>query len=247
MLRPLARRARAGEDPGALAEELYERGVHDWARARAQAMAGGLPAHADRNELLSQALRLAWEACLRIDWTRVESWPALLELKVGHARREAARAEDWLSRRERVHRKRYQRALASLEQQAGRPPTAAERQAAAEAVAPASNRVDWARELMAAKHPSTVAALPDRPGAADVADEVEDRIMQAVRARGLRAVAGRAGGRGPAPGPGPAPLERRRLPGRPGPSAAPRACLPSRLARRVEPYTPMLVGLLVED
>ena len=45
----------------------------------AAAQCCGLPAHADRNEILSQVFRLTWEACLRIDWTRYPAWPVFLE------------------------------------------------------------------------------------------------------------------------------------------------------------------------
>jgi hypothetical protein len=239
VLAPLADRARAGEDGRQLAEELYERVVHPWAMAQAKAQAVGLPAHADRNEVLSQVLRLAWEACLKIDWERIESWPALLEGKVTHARIEAARAEDWLSRRERVYRRRYQRAVAELEQSSGRPLSHAERLRVAAQVAPPSNRVDWARELVAAKHPSTVAELPEGPARSDVADEVEERLMHRERARRLEewltALA----------------AEDQRLAddlGRWRDSSDDQSRdLPARLARRVEPYAPLLVGLLLED
>jgi hypothetical protein len=239
VLSPLAQRARAGEDGRRLAEELYERHVHRWAMAQANSQAVGLPVHADRNEVLSQVLRLAWEACLKIDWDRVESWPALLDGKVTHARIEAARAEDWLSRRERVYRRRYQRAVAELEQSAGRPLNHAERLEVATAVAPASNRVDWARELVEAKHPSTVAEMPEGPARLDVADEVEERFMQGERARRLEEwLAALAS-------------EDQRLADdivRWRDSGDDQARdLPARLARRVEPYAPLLVGLLLDD
>jgi hypothetical protein len=239
VLTPLAERARCGEDGRRLAEELYERHVHRWALAQASSQAAGLPVHADRNEVLSQVLRLAWEACLKIDWERVESWPALLEGKVTLARVEAARAEDWLSRRERVYRRRYQRAVADLEQSSGRPLSHAERLEVAGTVAPASNRVDWARELVEAKHPSTVAELPESPAHSDLADEVEERFMRGERARRLEEwLAALAS-------------EDERLAedlGRWRDSGDDQARdLPARLARRVEPYTPLLVGLLLDD
>jgi hypothetical protein len=186
VLRPLAARAAAGEDERALAEELYERSVHHWAVARARALAYGLPAHADAGEVTSQVLRAAWDACLRIDWSRVGSWPTLLERKVAHARIEAARAEDWLSRRERVYRRRYQSACASLEQATGRTLSHTERLEVATTVAPQSNRVEWARELVAGKHPSTVAELPDVIGGPDVATEVERQLLSTERSACLR-------------------------------------------------------------
>jgi hypothetical protein len=239
VLRPLARRAAAGEDPHRLAEELYETAVHPWALAQARAQCRGLPAHADANEVTSQVLRLAWEACLRMDWQRVESWPALLERKVAHGRVEAARAEDWLSRRERVHRRRYQRAVLDQEQRVGRTLTQAECLDVATDVVPASKRVDWARELLAAKHPSTVAQLPEVAAGRDIATDVEERLLAAERADRLHdwlAVLARQD-----------PRLAEDLLRWGGADEDRNRALPVRLARRVEPYTPLLAGLLMEE
>jgi hypothetical protein len=237
ILRPLAARFFAGEAQRELAVELYET-IHHWASGQARAQCGGLPAHADRSEVVSQVLRLAWESCLRIDWTRYESWPALLERKVAHGRIEAARSEDWLSRRERVYRRRFQRELAVREQQHGRPLTPVEREDCASAVAPSSSRVDWAKALLAARHPSTVGEVPETIDGVDVDEEVELRMLSEIRARRLQewlavlavqdqrladdlqqwSASGESSDRG----------------------------LPSRLARRVEPYAPLLLGMLAE-
>ncbi|HEY7628083.1 MAG TPA: hypothetical protein VH761_13495, partial [Ilumatobacteraceae bacterium] len=103
----MAERWRAGESERDLADELYAQ-LHPWALAFAGSLSAGLPAHADRNEVLSQVLRLTWDACRRIDWQRYAAWPAFLESKVRRARIEAARNDDWLSRRERVRRRRFQ-------------------------------------------------------------------------------------------------------------------------------------------
>jgi hypothetical protein len=184
VLRPLAARAADGEDRNRLSVELYEQ-IHPWAMRKARAMTVGLPPHADTGEVVSQTLRLAWEACVRIDWTRVESWPALLEGKVAHARIEAARTEDWLSRRERIHRRRFQAAVAAIEQREGRVLSSAERHEVARSVSPASGRVDWAAELMAGRHPSSVAELPELEAEVDVAECVERDLMRVARKAGL--------------------------------------------------------------
>ncbi|MGD9701847.1 MAG: hypothetical protein AB7Q42_18615 [Acidimicrobiia bacterium] len=237
VLRPLAARFFAGEAQRDLAVELYET-VHLWASGQARAQCAGLPAHADRGEVVSQVLRLAWESCLRIDWTRYESWPALLERKVAHARIEAARSEDWLSRRERVYRRRFQREIALREQQCRRPLTAAEREDAAVAVAPSSSRVDWAKALLAARHPSTVGDVPETIDGIDLDEEVELRVLSEIRARRLHewlAVLAEHDQRL---------ADDLRQWGAGGES--PERTLPSRLARRVEPYAALLLGMLSE-
>lgn len=238
VLGPLRARAAAGEPTPVLAQELYEGWVHRWAVGEARAQAGRLPAHADRAEVTSQVLRLAWDACLRIDWDRTETFPAFLERKVGSASAEAARVDDWLSRRERTYRRHYQRAVGELEQTRGRGTTVQERRVLARACAPVSSRVDWERELLAARHPDVVADVPDIEGDDDVAGIVEAELMRIERSRSLgRWLAALSG-------------EDRRL------ATDLRRwsehederfpCLPARLARRVAPFTPLLAGLLVD-
>jgi hypothetical protein len=178
VLQPLADRRAAGESHRALSRELYERHVHRWALQRGHSLCRNLPAHADRHEVVSQALRLAWDACDRIDWARVASWPALLEAKVAHARIEAARSDDWLSRRERMYRRRYQAACDALQQQVGRALRPEERRAAARATSPSGGRVDWGGALVADRHPTTVAEVPEPAADLDVADEVEAALTR---------------------------------------------------------------------
>ena len=98
VLEPLAQRWRAGESEHDLCVELYN-SIHPWALGFAGSLSRGLPAHADRNEVLSQVLRLTWDACRRVDWDRYAAWPAYLETQGERARIEAARCDDWLSRR----------------------------------------------------------------------------------------------------------------------------------------------------
>jgi hypothetical protein len=185
----LARRRQDGEPDRELSIELYN-AVHPWALSFAAAQSAGLPAHADRNEVLSQVLRLTWDACVRIDWNRCGAWPTFLEAKLSRARIEAARCDDWLSRRERVRRRRFQAELARREQIEGRSLTGAERHDVADAVAPSSTSVDWAKALLASRHPSTVAELPDfvqlsTDDVLTVEDQVEGRELGGIRLRCL--------------------------------------------------------------
>ncbi len=189
VLEPLAVRHNAGEADDVLSLDLFNL-VHPWALRFAAAQSANLPAHADRNEVLSQVLRLTWEACQRIDWTRYGAWPTFLESKISRARIEAARCDDWLSRRERVRRRRFQGELARREQVEQRSLTDGERHDVATAVAPSSTRVDWADTLLHSRHPSTVAQVPDfEQGSSDdtltVEDQVEGRELGGIRHRCL--------------------------------------------------------------
>ena len=223
-----------------LSIELFDT-VHPWAVSVAAAQSRGLPANADRNEIVSQVWRLTWESCLRIDWTRYAKWPVFLETKVGRARVEAARCNDWLSRRERVRRQRFQGELARREQLEQRSLTGIERRAAAEAMAPSSNRVDWTTTLLASRYPSTDADVPEpAPTAAgsplSVEDEVEGTELGGIRHRCLTEWLGVVDARNHDLA---ADLSRWS-----DSNDSPNRDLPARWAHRLEPYTPLLLAML---
>lgn len=191
VLEPLARRHAAGEPGDELAAELYNL-VHPWAVSFARSQSAGLPAHADRNEVLSQVLRLTWDACRRIDWSRIETWTTFLDAKVGRARIEAARSDDWLSRQERVRRRWFQGEMARREQVEQRTLTARELTAVANSLAPNPARIDWAESLLSSRHPSSVAEVWDTAcGPTDdsvtTEDQVEGRELGGIRVRCLTA------------------------------------------------------------
>ena len=237
VLAPMADRCHAGESAEDLAEELYSQ-LHPWALAFAGSLYAGLPPHADRNEVLSQVLRLTWDACRRIDWQRYAAWPAFLETKVRRARIEAARSDDWLSRRERVRRRRFQGELARREQVEHRSLTEQEKQAVAGAVAPSSSRVDWAKSLLAARHPSTVADVPDVIEDTSLEDQVEQHELGDLRmhcvTEWLKLLAEENENLANE-------LQRWSLS-----SDSQDRGLPARLAHRLEPYTPALLAMLGE-
>ena len=237
VLRPLADRHSNGEPHCDLAVELYNT-IHPWALSEARVRSIGLPGHADRDELVSQVVRLSWEACQRIDWDRVEAWQSYLASKVSRARAEAARSDDWLSRRERVRRKSFQTEVAHREQRQGRGLTSDERGAVARAVAPSSERVDWTTAVLADRHPSTVADVPDTLTAHEVEVQVEEKVIGDIRGRcladWLQLVA----------------TKNEQLADELSQWSASHEsterALPARLAYKVEPYTPMLLALLAE-
>lgn len=240
VLEPLAERHRAGEPDHDLSTELFDT-VHPWAVSVAAAQSCGLPAHADRNEVLSQVFRLTWDACLRIDWTRYAAWPTFLETKVGRARVEAARCDDWLSRRERARRRRFQRELDRREQVEQRSLTGVERLAVAIDVAPRSTRVDWAQALLDSRYPSTDANVPEPTRATTddritVEDEVEGSELGGIRHRCLAEWLDFIDTRNHDLAADLSNWSRH------GESSD--RDLPARLAHRLEPYTPLLLAML---
>ena len=89
-----------------------------------------------------------------------------------------------------MRRRRFQGELARREQSEQRSLTDVERYAVANAVAPSSTRVDWAKTLLDSRHPSTVAEVPDTiqgptDGTVTVEDQVEDRELGGIRGRCL--------------------------------------------------------------
>ena len=237
VLQPLAERWLAGESEHVLSVELYNT-IHTWALAFTGSLYAGLPTHADRNEVLSQVLGLTWDACRRVDWTRYPAWPAYLETKVSKARIEAARCDDWLSRRERVRRRHFQSELARQEQHEQRSLTDDERTAVASAVAPNSTRVDWAKALLNARHPSTVADVPDVVDESTVEDQVERHEIGDIRVRCLTTWLSMLAGQNESLA---AELTRWADQNESGDRD-----LPARLAHRLEPYTGQLLAMLGE-
>jgi hypothetical protein len=240
VLEPLANRWLAGESEHVLSVDLYNT-IHPWALAFTGSLYRGLPAHADRNEVLSQVLGLTWDACRRVDWTRYPAWPTYLETKVSKARIEAARGDDWLSRRERVRRRNFQSELARHEQLEQRSLTNDERTAVASAVAPNSTRVDWAKALLNSRHPSTVADVPDVVDVVDVPtveDQVERHELGDIRVRCLTQWLSMLTD------------QNENLAGELSRWAdlneSSERELPARLAHRLEPYTPQLLAMLGE-
>ncbi len=237
VLEPLALRHLAGEPDHDLSVDLYD-SIHSWAFAFAGSLYAGLPAHADRNEVLSQVLGLTWDACRRVDWTRYASWPTYLESKVSRARIEAARSDDWLSRRERMSRRRFQGELARLEQVEQRSLTDGERQAVACAVVPSSTRVDWAKAVLNSRHPSTVAEVPDTLDDTTLEDQVEQRELGDIRGRCLTKWLSMLGSQNKSLASDLARWSHL--------NASGDRELPARLAHRLEPYTPVLLAMLGE-
>lgn len=162
VLRPLAERAAAGESYQLLVDELFE-ALRPWTEGLVVRRLAALPGHADPAETHSQLLEAVLMACRSIDFDRWKAWPSLLRRRVQMAPAEAARREDWMTRRQRRYRKLYMVKLSSREQELGRHLAERERLALAAAIVPENNRVHWAREIVDGLHPTTVGEPPEVP------------------------------------------------------------------------------------
>ncbi|MGH7748551.1 MAG: hypothetical protein ACREQ5_27900, partial [Candidatus Dormibacteria bacterium] len=169
VLSPLAARAWAGEDRQLLVDELHQ-ALRPWTEGLIVRRLAALPAHVDRAETHSQLEETVLLACWAIDFSRWQAWPSLLRRRVQMAPAEAARREDWLTRRQRRYRKLYLARLSMKEQELGRHLAEHERVELAAEIAPASNRVAWSEELVRGLHPQTMGDMPDAPDTTSAGD-----------------------------------------------------------------------------
>lgn len=144
---PLAEDVRAGTlTAEAAADRLYHE-LHGWVVKLVARKGRHLPPTADRSELRSRIMEAALLACRTLDWNRTETFSQLLRVRVEGASVEAARHDDWLSRRHRKLLVHYRREVERAEQRAGRLLTPAEERELAGRLAPTSKRVAWVDEL----------------------------------------------------------------------------------------------------
>ena len=122
----LATRAQAGEDGEKLSHELYAE-LLPWLERRISTLIGWTRSESAREELRSAMLLGAWEAVRAIDWSRWQSWPQLLEMRLRGARADALRQLDHLRRRDRRARKRWLQRVDAERVRLGRELTMAER------------------------------------------------------------------------------------------------------------------------
>ncbi|MFD0639318.1 hypothetical protein ACFQ9X_54800 [Catenulispora yoronensis] len=107
-----------------------------WALHTAEQLACRLPPGADRDALRGEVLLEVFQATRRVDWDRYRSWPAYLQSRLHNAWSSAARAEDPLSRGQRVARRALLAAEEDLCHRLGRTPTPGERRGLADALSP---------------------------------------------------------------------------------------------------------------
>lgn len=181
VLAPLEARYRAGADDAALREELL-RSVLPWVCRQVSHNVRRIPANADPNNVSSLMHEAAYLAVQRLDWAQWCTWPRYLATLVRRAGQEAARQDDYLSRHQRVLRKRFRAALASEEDRLGRAVNYAERQDVALRIA--NQKSDLADFLLVGWHPYETAEMHEQPlDELSVEKTVErDTDRQAVRA-----------------------------------------------------------------
>lgn len=178
---PLAKRAGAGEDRNVLADELYHL-LHPFLEQYASRKARGLPPTADRCELHSRVMEAALLVCRNLDFDRYESFGHLLRIRLRGATIEAARHDDWLSRRHRTMLVHFRRHVEQIEQVEGRTLSQRETEQVAHQVAPEGLHVKWAQELTRQYAPTAWNEIYENT-LQDHTGTPEDSVVHAERVR----------------------------------------------------------------
>lgn len=143
---PLIQRARVGADPFRLADDLYG-ALHPWLTRFIARKSRNLPSTADLGELESRVHEAALLACRSLDWNRTETFTPLLRVRVEGAVVEAARHDDWLSRRHRKMLNAYRAEVDEREQKLGRNLNTNEKRNIARELSPEGARINWESDL----------------------------------------------------------------------------------------------------
>jgi DNA-directed RNA polymerase specialized sigma subunit len=173
---PLAARALSGECTRKLGDELYAV-IHPWVLRYTARKARNLPPTADRDELRSRIMEAALLACRTIDFDRYETFSYFLRMRVAGAAIEAARHDDWLSRRHRRLLGTYRATIEAREQKLGRPLSDTEQREIAKELAPESKRVEWVEELTRQCAPTAWTPMLDNK-LADKMPNPEDALVK---------------------------------------------------------------------
>ena len=146
VLEPLIERSKVGAPQDRLADELYT-SIHPWLTRFIARKSRYLPATADLGELESRVHESALLACRSLDWNRTETFTALLRMRIEGAAIEAARHDDWLSRRHRKLLNAFRQEVADTEQNCGRVLIDEEKRAIAKKLSPDGARINWESDL----------------------------------------------------------------------------------------------------
>jgi len=146
ILEPLIARSKVGAPSDRLADELYS-AVHPWLTRFIARKSRFLPATADLGELESRIHEAALLACRSLDWNRTETFAALLRMRIEGAAIEAARHDDWLSRRHRKLLNEFRSEVADKEQNCGRILNDEEKRDIAKRISPDGARINWESDL----------------------------------------------------------------------------------------------------
>lgn len=146
VLLPLKERYLVGAPIAKLSDQLYF-SIHAWLTRFVAAKSRNLPASADLGELESRVHEAALLACRSLDWNRTETFSPLLRLRVEGATIEAARHDDWLSRRHRKMLNLFRAEVDEREQKIGRELDDIEKREIAKKLSPDGARINWESDL----------------------------------------------------------------------------------------------------
>lgn len=146
ILEPLAKRSKVGAPGDRLADDLYA-ALHPWLTRFIARKSRNLPATADLGELESRVHESALMACRSLDWNRIETFGPLLRMRVEGAAIEAARHDDWLSRRHRKMLNVFRAEVDDQEQRLGRNLDDKEKREIARKLSPDGARINWESDL----------------------------------------------------------------------------------------------------
>ena len=146
VMEPLIERAKVGAPQDRLANDLYA-ALHPWLTRFVARKSRNLPATADLGELESRIHESALLACRSLDWNRTETFAPLLRMRIEGAAVEAARHDDWLSRRHRKMLNVFRAEVDEQEQKLGRNLDDAEKREIARKLSPDGARINWESDL----------------------------------------------------------------------------------------------------
>lgn len=158
VLVPLVTRRKNGECERLLRDELLL-AVLPWVREQVKQNVRRIPSNADPSNVSSHMHEAAYKAVTRLDWSQYETWPMYLGTLLRRAAQEAARGDDYLSRQQRVLRKRFRSACLAAESVLQRQLLSSERLSIATDIA--ESRQDLISSLMIGWHPQEFANVPD--------------------------------------------------------------------------------------
>jgi DNA-directed RNA polymerase specialized sigma subunit len=157
-LLPLATRQASGESEQVLRDELLAI-ILPWVREQVRKNVRRIPTTADPSNVSSHMHEAAYQAVERLDWSQIQAWPMYLGTMIRRAAQQAARNDDYLSRQQRVLRKRFQLKCNEVEAKMQRQLLSSERDAIASDIA--TGRPDLIYFLLIGSHPQEFAEVPD--------------------------------------------------------------------------------------
>lgn len=174
VLLPLAARYANGENEQVLRDVLLTT-ILPWVREQVKRNVRRIPTSADPSNVSSHMHEAAYQAVDRLDWSQIHTWPMYLSSMVRRAAQQAARNDDYLSRQQRVLRKRFQLVCTEAEVKLQRQLLSSERYAIASDIA--NGRPDLISFLVVGSHPQEFAEVPDLDCGEVLIEDLVERII----------------------------------------------------------------------